>query len=373
MTAVCVGISANLALMWLSATVFGEVSLLSFPTTLVLSLPMTALLAVSFFTLLFPQCAVFSQVAKKLGQGMLWVSNFGSDQSYAMLSLSKLDAVLLLLVMSLVLIALAVSEVKRKQLFLLPLLLSVAVCVGSFGQIRWSDEGVCMTYLPVSDGSVCLFSERGVAVAVDASNGHAEALTALEEALQRERCTELSDLFLTRYYNMEAAYLQRIATSVRVRCLHLPDPLRESEQAIAFRLEQEAALHGIQVIYGISETGLGSLQIENFSHAPSDGSSRPGILWTAYCEEKRICMINMSTRYSALSSEAQNRIASADILIVNRAGMTVQNSGSFEYRSEKALALFLESEDLKVFLPNPSERIQLHIPSDPDRIRLRGS
>ena len=230
-----------------------------------------------------------------------------------------------------------------------------------------------MTYLQVGSGSICVFSEKGIAVAVDATDGRAPHVKAIRETLKTERCGELADLFLTRYYNMEVSYFRSLATSVRLRRVHLPVPVSDADRAIAHRFEEEAALHGVQVLYGGEKTGLMGLTVESFSYAPSAGSGRVGILFTALCEGKRISMTNMSTNHSALISEAQNRIAASDILIVNRAGLTAQNSGVFEYRSERPLTLFLEDETMKDMMAPYGDQIRVISTGERVRILLRES
>ena len=220
---------------------------------------------------------------------------------------------------------------------------------------------------------MAVFTENGIAVAVDATDGRAPHVKAIKSVMEDERCTELSDLFFTRYYNMEAPYLRTLATSFRLRRLHLPVPLTESDRLIAIRLEEEAALHGVEVIYGVGEIGLTGLTVESFSYAPSKGSGRAGILFTAFCEGKRISMTNMSTRYSALESEAKSRIATSDILIVNSAGYTVENNGVFEYRSEKELLLLLEEERLRELMPPHGAEIRLAADTERMRILLKES
>ncbi len=372
-TAVCVGLSSNLALMYLLAVIFGDISLLSFPMTMLLSIPTTLMLVLSLPVLLFPRFAVLTKGVKLFGSWMLGAAMSGSDARHAILPLPKLDALVILLILMTVLVLLAVLKIRKKRWFFLPLLLSVSVCLWTFGQIKLTNDGICMTYLQVGSGSICVFSEKGVAVAVDATDGRAPHVKAIRETLKAERCGELTELFLTRYYNMEASYLRSLATTVRLRRLHLPVPLNDADRAIALRLEEEAALHGVAVQYGGEETALTGLTVESFSYAPSAGSGRVGILFTAFCEGKRISMTNMSTSHSALMSEAQSRIGTSDILIVNRAGLTAQNSGVFEYRSDRPLTLFLEDETLKALMAPYDDRIRVISTGERVRILLRES
>lgn len=373
LTAICVGLTSNLALMWLLASVYGEVSLLSFPITLILSIPTSLLLILSIPMLLLPTFAPLGILLRIPAEWMLKCARWGSELRFGMLALSKTDALMILLLMFAVLILLAVRKIKRKAWFCLPLALTVIAVSWTVAQIKLSDTGVCMTYLQIGQGSICVFTENGIAVAVDATDGRAPHVKAIRSVMENERCTELSDLFFTRYYNMEVPYLRNIATTYRLRRLHLPTPLNDADHMIALRLEEEAALHGVEVVYGMGQTALSDLTLESYSYAPSSGSDREGILFTVACEGKRISMTNMSTRYSALMSEAQSRIAVSDILIVNSAGFTSQNNGIFEYRSERELLLLLEDEELLALMPPHGDEINSVADGECIRILLKES
>ena len=75
-TAVVVGLAANIALIYLQARFFGEMSLVTFPATLVLSIPTNLLLIFSAITLLIPQASVLAALAGDISLAITeWFSN----------------------------------------------------------------------------------------------------------------------------------------------------------------------------------------------------------------------------------------------------------------------------------------------------------
>ncbi len=371
LTAVCVGVSSNLALMWILASTFGEVSLLSLPMTMLLSVPTTLALILSISALLFSGVEPLSAVLRIPAAVMLEAARMGSDIKGGVIVLSKLDALVILLVLFTVLILLASLKVRRKGWFFLPLALAVAACLWTTGQVRLSNDGVCLQYTMLEgNGSICVFSERGAAVAVDASDGSGQPAKAILKAMEEERCSELSDLFLTRYYNMESSYLRTLATQTRLRRLHLPIPTDDRERAIAQRLRQEGELHGVETVFGVGEIGLSSLQIESYAHATSQGSAVSGILFCAVAEGQRVAVINMSTGFSELATAAQSRISQADVLLVNGAGATVENHGGFAYLSNRALWLILEEKSQRQWISVPEENLRILVGDSEGRFLL---
>ena len=102
-------------------------------------------------------------------------------------------------------------------------------------------------------GEVRLYTARGEAVLVNDTYGNVSEAYLITQYASQARCTEIGDLVYCRYTHQGSYFLARLSGRIKIRVLHLPQPLSEKESAIAARLEQEAALHGIRVLYDAEE------------------------------------------------------------------------------------------------------------------------
>lgn len=247
--ALAVGVAANLALLLLSASVFGEISLMSVPVTLLLSLPVTALIICGAVTLCFPSLPILPWFCSFLGTLILKVCAWASELEHILLPVGDLHTKSILLLLTVLLILFAVIRLKRKRwLAVLPILCAAVI------------SSLWMTYLPRDAeweavaipsgvGEVRLYTKHGSAVLINDTRGSASSAYEIKAAATDARCTEIDDLVFCRYYNQATYFIARLSSQIRVRTLHLPVPSDERETVIAARLAEEAALHGIEVAY----------------------------------------------------------------------------------------------------------------------------
>ncbi len=248
--ALAMGCFATLSLMLLSALTFGELSLLSIPVTMILSVPVTLFLVTSLLLLLCPPLSVLSWIPALLGRAILSVVGWGAGLSNVLIPTNDPLTQSLLAGMSATLVLFAVVALRSRRWLLLPIFLAV-LAVGS---------SIAVTHLPRHDvwslqllqsemGEIRLYTKRGEAVLIyDTSNAAVSAYDIRTAALDA-RCTELDELVICRYDEQLPPFLARLSARIRVRDLHLPTPQDDRETAIAVRLEQEAAVHGIRVHY----------------------------------------------------------------------------------------------------------------------------
>lgn len=120
---ILVGVASNFALMLLLALTVGEFSLLAIPTTLILSTPTTLVLIFSLLMIPLPMIPLLPILCRWMGTLTLWVADLGSSLPGVLLSVRDLLTVVLLILMTLALIAIAVLPIKRRIYFYVPLLL----------------------------------------------------------------------------------------------------------------------------------------------------------------------------------------------------------------------------------------------------------
>ena len=241
------GVAANASLMLLSATVFGELSIASVPATILLSLPMSLLLICAIPALLLSKLLFFALPCRSLSQLMLLCARKTSDLPGMLASMNSEAEKWMLVLFTAALVLLAVLKIRRKWLFLIipgmmlaTVLLSVCITLQMpFRLMEKSEE----------NGGFLQISEGGQTVVYDDSEGFGTNVALLVEQCDSVRCTEIGDLVITKYDNRRPYLISSISASVLVRRVRLPMPQNVREEAIAARIEQEAELHGITVLY----------------------------------------------------------------------------------------------------------------------------
>lgn len=312
-TAFLVGFFANVALLLLTALVFGEISVASVPATMLLSIPISLLLPLSAITLLVPG---LSSVCGLCGRMILGLNSRVSDIRGILLPVDDLPTVLILGAMTLVLILFAVSRMKRRvAMILLPCLLLLSLG-SSILVTRLTCTEMALQVAQNYGGETVLYSQGGRAVAVDLSNGLATSSGQIHTAARENRCTELDDLILTRYYGRSPFLISSLAGRIRIHTLRLPEPLNETERAIARRLEEEASSHGIAVRYDTEDLGLAELEVLGAFHTPMTDSEASQTILTVRAGEEVMTCLNASLLDGENRSLAANWVASADVLLV---------------------------------------------------------
>ncbi len=319
-SAVFVGLCANLALLLVSAVAFGSVSLSSVPATF-LSVPLvTALLPMSIVLLLFPQASLLRKCCVLLSRWLEELAVLFSRQKGVLLAADDVYSIAVLVLMTVSLVLCAVLTIKRKGWFLVPVLLSL-LCVGtSVCVTNLLYDELAVEYLHENGGDVLLFAKGGRAVAVDFSDG-TEAYS-VAQAVSEHRCTELEDLVLNHYHNRDTVLLASLSKRILVRHLRLPAPENDEERAIAKRLEQEAALHGIEVLYHTDGLAIEALTVFANAHAEPDSGRHEGVLFAARAEDVTVTYLNVSVMESALADIATAFAYDAQLLFVGDSGFS---------------------------------------------------
>lgn len=352
-SALFVGVCANLALLLVSAFAFGTISLASVPATLVLIPLTTVLLIASIAPLLLPQVGIIGTVCALLSRWMERISSFFSEKKGILIAVDDTYSLLVLSLMTLTLILCAVLEIKRRGWFLLPVILSVLAVTTSLGVTAFLHDEIAVEYLHENGGDFLVFAKQGRAVAVDFSDG-TEAYS-IYTAASEHRCTELDDLVLNHYHNKNTVLLSSLSKKILVHRLRLPTPHTDSERAIAKRLEQEAALHGIEVLYYTEDLAIEELNIAVNDYAEPYSGRHEGILFAARVERSTLTYLNVSVMESDLASIATGYAYDAQMLFVGDSGYSkysvipVPTNGphlqNLVLSQEKLLPLCAELED----------------------------
>lgn len=251
LSALAVGFFANLALLYLNAAVFGEISLASVPVTLLLSIPVTALIICSAILLLFPFLPLLPTICSLLGTVILALTERASDMSGVLLPVTERIEHLILLLLTVLFVCFAVCRIRHRgrvvvgMSALCAVLVAVSLLITNLSPIYDKSART----IEAGKGEIRLYTAHGEAVLVNDAKGNSSEAYEIKTAALDARCTEIGDLVMYRYYNQATYFILRLSARMRVERLHLPIPQNAREEAIASRLVQEAGLHGIKVIF----------------------------------------------------------------------------------------------------------------------------
>lgn len=362
-TAVIVGLAANLALLYLQARFFGEVSLGSVPATLLLSVPTTLLLVLAVITLVIPPIGFMTAF---IGNLMLAITEWIARMDGILIPLNDILSQICALAVLLSLILIAVVKLKRVRTWLLlPLVLSFVTVLTSLCVTYIPNRGTSFTYVSASGGDLLLFTHKSKSVAIDFSDGTATGGVELIGIAKDLRCTELDDLVLTHYHNRDTYFILSMAKRIRVKTLHLPPPLNEEESAIATQLQKEAERHGIAVVFGVDEIAIEELEILSAKHYAMPNDEHDALLFSARIGEDIFTYINGSLARSQHLNEMYDGMNLADHIIVGDTGFSNSKSSEIQHTWLEKKTVLVGEEKVLRFIPNAQKLPNLRFASEP--------
>ena len=349
-TAVVVGLAANIALIYLQARFFGEMSLVTLPATLALSIPTNLLLIFSAITLLIPQTAFISAFAGNLS---LEITEWFSNIEGILIPLNDIFSQISALAVLLTLVFIAVTKLKNvKKWCLLPLVLSFFTILISLCVTYLPNRGTSFTFVHASGGDLILFTDQGRSVVVDFSDGTATGGMQIVNIANDLRCTELDDLILTHYHNRDTYFIASMARRIRVKTLHLPHPIDDEERAIANQLKKEAERHGIAVVFGVDEIAITDLQILAFDHTTMPHDRHDALLFSVKVGGEVFTYINGSVPQSPLVDDMHKMMNAADHILIGDTGFANAESTAVPHTWLECETIFVTEQKMLRFIEN---------------------
>jgi ComEC/Rec2-related protein len=347
-TAVIVGLAANLALLYLQARFFGEVSLGSIPATLALSIPTTLLLILSAITLVIPPVGIITAF---LGDAMLDIAEWFSNIEGILIPLNDIFSQIAALLVLLSLVFIAVAKFKNvKRWLLLPLALSLVTVLTALAVTYLPNRGTSFSLVHASGGDLLLFTQKDKSVAVDFSDGTATGGMEIVGIANELRCTELDDLILTHYHNRDTYFIASMARRIRVKTLHLPHPIDDEERAIANQLTREAERHGIRVVFGAGDLAINEVNVLAFDHTAMPHDRHDALLFSVEVNGEVFTYINGSLPQSPLVNKMYKLLNDAKYVIVGDTGFSNSESTAVPHLWHTHKAVYVTEEKLLRFM-----------------------
>ena len=235
---------AVVSVSFLSGIFVGEIAPIGILVTVMMTPLLTLVLILSPITLLLDLLPAFSATVtanplRILTDLMIEASDAIAHLPAVSISLRAPYFSILLAVMTLVLLAMLIGNLRHKLTLLVPPILAVVLIVGG---IHITDRQLYGDHLQLSytvrtSGSALVVTDRRDTVVIDTSSGSYAMMKDAERAALAQGATEIRALVLTHYHRAYTYSVERLAKQRLVRAVYLPLPKTESEYAILSALK----------------------------------------------------------------------------------------------------------------------------------------
>ena len=331
-TAIAVGLFANAAMLPFLSYFFGETSVFSVGMTLLLSPVLSLALPLCALTLAFPWCHPIVKLTQWVLGIFLSAANRVGNLSGGLVLLNGNMTQALMICLTAFLILFAIIHLRRKGWLLLPLLLSFVILGVAEIDVIPQDAGVLVSYIQEGDEEALVLAEGHTAVAFDLSGGSGATIRQIKNAIAQSKCAELQELVLTHYHSQATRLISSLSSQIKIKTLRIPAPNCEKERAISKRLEQEATLHGIEVVYGMDNISIGNVNIQLLERSAENTRIEVPILLSMTVGDERLVYLGGNAWNGEWESLAENIAISADHLILGVHGSSSAPSPAFYQR-----------------------------------------
>lgn len=330
--AVCSGLAAVAASVWITAPVMGKISLLSLPMTLVLTPFIGLLLILTPLALLteafFFGSVVVSSVNATISAIMAF-SRFG-DAPWVMLSLRHTAVGVIVVIIMLSTLYLLGRSLRKKAILLLPmtlgvLLISAIIAVSTSA----AEKDIRVSYIiPSSEAEMLVMTSGGDTVICEISNGsHSAFMSATREAA-RQGATDISVFMLTDYHSRTSGSLQHILNRETVRALWMPKPTSEADYYLmlsCLEVAERAKVPTVVYDHGQALTVFESTTL-CLHRDMIPRSQKPVLLLTLDTPSEHLSFCGSSISESLLSTQANEDIRKSDTVILSSQGPNLKQA-----------------------------------------------
>ncbi len=253
-SALIITLTANLSVLIFSCLFFGQVSLISPVSNLILAPLATPIIFFAAMTMIFyfihpPAAELCANITSALGDIMLDISAHLSDMRGIVLSLEYDFAGPIICIFAISTLILLIIRLRRRSFVLLPAAvcaLAFCICLGAYN-LRAADQSE-ISYIRDQDSEMLIISECGSTVICDISDGYYSRF-ALAGIISRGHCaTELDALLLTHYHSRQASGVKRFLDNYKTRTLLLPEPQNDYEYRELTELLTVAGDRGVKAV-----------------------------------------------------------------------------------------------------------------------------
>ena len=354
------GIAAISFSLWVTAPVFGSVSLWSPLATLLLTPLCGCVLVLSIFLLPLSGTVLGQSVllpaVRTLCGWMAALTGALSDASFGVLSLSGTAVTIILILMTATLLILLGVRLPdgRRWMTVLPaaagwtLMIAAVLITASMRR----DE-VTVTCRQTSTGSEALILSHGQgAVICDLSDGSRTAMNRAVSQAEALGATEVSAVVLTHYHSRMPGTLYRLFATEKVRLLYLPSPATEDDWYLMRSVLEQADRAGVPVcLYDPSRpdtdaealTLFGGVQLRLYADR-LERSAQPVLLVSLTTNRNSLLYAGSAVQESGLMEIADDLLTRTDTVVFGRHGPLFRQSCGLPAGCRAELVCFLGDE-----------------------------
>lgn len=245
-------VAANVAtclVVWLA---FGEISVYSMITNVILSPLVSVVLLIGVAILAFSWFPWLAGLLAALGSTvagwMLSISAHFGRKPGGVVSLRYDFAGVIILILTLTVIVLAVIRLRHKWLMVIPAPLTIVAFVVALTCFNSAHAGELeVTYLRDKSNETLVAVSEGSAVIVDLSDGSYSSLYRGMRRAEKDYAVDVSALVLTHYHQRHISTVDRFCRTELVERILLPFPQNDKEYYIMWSIVHDAEKNGCRV------------------------------------------------------------------------------------------------------------------------------
>lgn len=344
----CVTLCAIGATLPLSALFFGELSLMSPISNLLVGPLLEGYLILSVPMLILGHVPLLSPFAAWLGEAILSLTAHLAEPRAAVISLNYLSVkILLFALLFTVLFLLLLSRVKWRAALAatVPQAIIITILLIFLQTFLFSQNAVSYTISDKNE-TLILYSE-GRGLLCDYTDGSAECLTYAEEEAAYLRLTEYEGYLLSHYHEKHEESVPRILSRLKIRTLYLPTPQSETEERVYRALRAAAEEGGIDCIRYDENTPILLGNLTFIPHKPIRIREHADCAATVLFGDARLTYLGGAFRTEEEAARVREAVKSSTHLLFGRHGSLPNEPLPF-FRFSADLSLLLIPETARL-------------------------
>ncbi len=329
-----------------------EISVLSVMSSLVLSIPTSAVIILSLILLPLANIPYVSYAivwaVRNVAKMMIGYCSKMSELEDIVYSLNYPFAMAMAIILGAALLYSFASRHKKQFLSLIPFLACLLVFTGVM--IIYEDinkDNLNATYINTAHSSdIIVLSDEREVVICDVSNGSRKAYSLALAEVFESRATEIDAIIMTRYTNTHISTYYRVFAENKIRGIWVPYPLNEDEHYMLERLYQIAEQNGVSVYVYRSGDRLKMFEHVVIEHSRDniERSVVPIDLIGVFTGKENLTYVSQAYSESTLSDKAEYYISNSKYVIFGGRGPTVKQKYGIDGKGQiKAIAFANEA------------------------------
>ncbi len=325
-------LAANAACSLIVWITFGEISLWTPITNLIVSLPVEAIIFLSVVFAMVSKIPIVGNMMaaaiRGLASATLSILDKFANVSGSVISLKYDFAGIIIVLLAISLVVLALINVKRKWICVLLIptaVLAFIICFSVHSAVNAGELDVA--YIQNGKSEVIVATNgRGAAIFDMTDGSYTNVYNALESASDRY-ATEVDAYVITHYHQRHISTVYRLICSEHVKSIWLPYPQDEREYGIMWNIVYYADKYGCQaMVYEAGENidllGIGEFNVER---SYIKRSTHPTLMLSIEYEKERITYVGASAHEGTLYPTIQNYTGDSQYIIFGVHGPIIKS------------------------------------------------